>query len=400
MRRAASIAVLAALLAVEAGAKTLVIFDTPAKPFSMVDEVAPVAILLTRFDPAPLRKAAAEITTQDITDADRVVLVGVAGVPKLSKEVLAALAGKPLLGIGAAASLAAGASGESKPKAVAGGHVVLGDSEWEARIDPFYASAPAGAEATANVVRDGKAQPLAWSKGDRFGFGALPGAPPLSDIFSDLLVDFYGAPGKPAAMYFLVEDFNPSSGSAALRRLSDYFAHLGVPFAVSTQVRNVPQGTAIEPRDEFLAALRHAQSRGGVVLLRGADSAADIEKFRADGIAPAGFDDAPAAVGLPLHTGRISYKPSPDSEPEPFPASTALLLPDGAKLLPANVRGGADGVALDVVAERIRGIASMRGGVAGVVIPAWLPFQSMRDIADAARSSGVPVAEPLILSQQ
>jgi hypothetical protein len=57
-------------------------------------------------------------------------------------------------------------------------------------------------------------------------------------------------------------------------------------------------------------------------------------------------------------------------------------------------------VALDVVAERIRGIASMRGGVAGVVIPAWLPFQSMRDIADAARSSGVPVAEPLILSQQ
>jgi hypothetical protein len=59
------------------------------------------------------------------------------------------------------------------------------------------------------------------------------------------------------------------------------------------------------------------------------------------------------------------------------------------------VRGGLDGVHHDVVRSQVRRIVSFRGGLAGVVIPAWLPFQSMRDLVDAARSVEVSVADPL-----
>ena len=62
---------------------------------------------------------------------------------------------------------------------------------------------------------------------------------------------------------------------------------------------------------------------------------------------------------------------------------------------PANVRGGLDGELLTEIRKQVRDIVSFRGAVAGVVIPAWLPFQSMRDVVDAARSSGVLAIDPV-----
>ena len=47
------------------------------------------------------------------------------------------------------------------------------------------------------------------------------------------------------------------------------------------------------------------------------------------------------------------------------------------------------------VRAQVRRIVSFRGGVAGLVVPAWLPFQSMRDLVDAAREVQAPVADPL-----
>jgi hypothetical protein len=54
-----------------------------------------------------------------------------------------------------------------------------------------------------------------------------------------------------------------------------------------------------------------------------------------------------------------------------------------------------DGDLLTDIRRQVRDIVSFRGGVAGIAIPAWLPFQSMRDLADAARSVGVASLDPL-----
>jgi hypothetical protein len=37
----------------------------------------------------------------------------------------------------------------------------------------------------------------------------------------------------------------------------------------------------------------------------------------------------------------------------------------------------------------------LRGGVAGIVMPAWLPFQHLRDLVDACLQSALPVIDPL-----
>jgi hypothetical protein len=62
---------------------------------------------------------------------------------------------------------------------------------------------------------------------------------------------------------------------------------------------------------------------------------------------------------------------------------------------PANVRGGLDGDLVSSIRTQVRDIIPFRGAVAGIVIPAWLPFQSMRALADAARSFGIAPIDPL-----
>jgi len=54
-----------------------------------------------------------------------------------------------------------------------------------------------------------------------------------------------------------------------------------------------------------------------------------------------------------------------------------------------------DGIALDEVRKNIGQIARLRGGVAGIVMPAWLPFQHLRDLVDACLQSALPVIDPL-----
>lgn len=393
MRRLVFAAILAALAPAGAFGKTLLVYDAVAKPFSMVDEVEPVAILLSRYDAEPLRRSAGELDSGDAAASERVVVVGVGGMPVFKNSVLSEILKKPLLAVGAAAPLAEGKAAGVKSRPVTDGKLRFRGREWPVRVDPFYPVEAQGGTVLAEVADSGGAEPLGWGDGTRFGFAALPGTGRLADVFSDLLVDFFGRTERPARVFYLVEDFNPGSGTASVRRLADYLAHCKAPFAVSVQLREIPAGVEPVPRGEFMDALRHIQARGGVVLLRGKDSAADIEKLRSEGIEAAGFENAAGQAELPLQVGRVFYKPTPDSEPEPFAASTALKLPGGGTLFPENVRGGVDGQALEIVADHVRNIGLLRGGIAGVVIPAWMPFQSMRDIVDAARSAGVPAGD-------
>ena len=93
--------------------------------------------------------------------------------------------------------------------------------------------------------------------------------------------------------------------------------------------------------------------------------------------------------------GSWSYQPIPGGENAGFRSHSLLNISKEAVLLPLNVPGGMDGEADEYVKKTIREMASLRGSMAGVVIPAWLPFQKMRDLIDGARSVGMKVIDPL-----
>jgi hypothetical protein len=54
-----------------------------------------------------------------------------------------------------------------------------------------------------------------------------------------------------------------------------------------------------------------------------------------------------------------------------------------------------DGAVNAELLKMIRGISSLRGGLAVVVIPAWMRFQDMFAAVEAARSSSLPVIDPV-----
>jgi hypothetical protein len=397
---AALLVAIGAAAPARAAGGTLLVYDSLAKPFSLEDEVEPVAILLSRFETNLVRREAGALKPDDIRDASHIVVVGTAGVPAFDPECRRLLESTktPLMAVGGAVALAKGGipSTRVRPAAVADGTVRHLGSRWPARVDPLFPVEVDASQVLAAVVDGKRESVLCFREGNRFGFAALPSAPPLSMVFSDALVEFYGAPEPPpASMLFVVEDFHPGCSPASMRRLVDYFSHLGIPFAVSTQMQRLPEGVEAMPEEEFLETLRYAQTRGGRVFPKGAEGLASASKFQEAGLAPAGVADPAPIDPAAIQIGRLFYRKSPGDDPEPFPLHHPLRLAKGGWLWPANVRGGLDGGHLDAVRSQVRRIVSFRGGVAGVVVPAWLPFQSMRDLVDAARGVEVPVSDPL-----
>jgi hypothetical protein len=379
---------------------TLLIYDSITKPFSMEDEVEPVAILLTRFDRNLQRREAKAVQASEIESASHIVLVGTSGFPALDSASLEALRStkSAVMAVGGAAPFAAGEIPSSRSRAEARGEGAVRylGTRWAARVDPWFPVKVDSARILAAVVSGQREWPLCFRFGNRFGFAALPSDPPLSMVFSDVLVDFYEIPEPPAAsILFVVEDFHPGCSASSMRRLVDYFSHQGIPFAVSTQMQSLPEGVEPMTQEEYFETLRYAESHGGRIFLKGGEGTDSSLKYLEAGLTPAGVADAVQADPSAIHIGRIFYRRTPGEEPVPFPLHTPLRLENGGWLWPANVRGGLDGVHHDVVRSQVRRIVSFRGGLAGVVIPAWLPFQSMRDLIDAARSVEVSVADPL-----
>ena len=379
---------------------TLLVYDSLSKPFSLEDEIEPVAILLSRFEPNLVRRTAKELQAEDIRNASHIVVVGAAGFPEFDPAVRKLLESTktPLMAVGGAVALAKGAipSTRPAPAAVADGTVRHLGTRWPARVDPLFPVEADAAGVLAAVVDGKRESVLCFREGNRFGFAALPSAPPLSMVFSDVLVDFYGAPEPPAAsMVFVVDDFHPGCSSESIRRLSDYFSHLQIPFAVSTQMQRLPEGVEAMPEEEFLEALRYVELRGGRIFLKGGEGMASALKLQEAGLTPAGVADPAEIDPGGIQIGRVFYRRSPGSDLVPFPLHVPMPLEKGGWLWPSNVRGGLDGIHLKAVRSQVRRIVSFRGAVAGVVIPAWLPFQSMRDLVDAARAVEVPVSDPL-----
>ena len=376
----------------------LLVYDFATKPFSMENEIDPISILLQRFTTDIQRRTAKEVTLADLEKANRIVVAGIGGFPALSPGCLEYLqkTTKPMVTIGAAAGFANGGAraGGVKAEALAKGKLIYLGSEWSASVDPYFPVEVDASKVLARVGPAGKEVPLCWRSGNRIGFAALPSSPPLSMVFSDVLLDVFGpANNSPPALLFIVRDFNPSCSAESLRRLTDYFAHHRIPFAVTTQMRDLPEGTEPMPREEFLGALEYASSHGGRIFLRGGEGLKDAAKF--EPIKPSGIEEPDQPDTSALQIGRPTYARIPEEPNSPFFIHAPMRLPGGGWMWPANVRGGVDGELLADIRKQVRDIVAFRGSVAGVVIPAWMPFQSMRDVVDAARSCGVTAIDPV-----
>lgn len=382
----------------EASSETLLIHDTLSKPFSMVNEIAPIQTAVSRFDSKVNTRTSKGVEVSDVQSADFIILAGITDFPNLSRDVLDELkkTSKRVLAIGAAAGFA---SNDSSTVSIAAAHlekahITYRGHEWVAPIDPFFGRSCSGAKTLIGL--SGKnSPPLAWQAGNRYAFAALPSDRLLSMLFVDVLLDFYGEENQPSAcMVFLVEDFNPSCNPATLRRLVDYFAYRKFPFLVSVQMSEVPPGSDLCPRDQFLDAIRYAVSHGGRILLHGPNGGARLETFRKEGIEIAGREGI-LEPGEGFQIGNHLIQRIPGEAPVPWVSAVPMRTSKGGVMLSPNVRAGVDGTANEELKSTLREISAFRGAVAVVLVPAWMRFQDSMAALQAAESTDLPVIDAL-----
>ncbi|MEI8294285.1 MAG: hypothetical protein WCG66_09905 [bacterium] len=384
------------LVAASATSSTLLIHDTLSKPFSLVNEVAPFQTILTRFDTSVKTLADSKVEAADLEQADFILLAGISGFPKLKPEALRSLQNlsKPVMAIGAASPFASRKSSSKASTPFDQAKLAYRGQEWTIRLDPFYVESDSDIQVLAKVSSPKGAYPLAWRMDNRFGFASLPSEAPLSMVFSDVLLDFYGASVQASpALVFVVKDFNPSCNPSTLRRLADYFDHLKIPFVVTTQMREVPPGVEIIPRGDFLDALRYAQTHGARVFLEGGDGPERSEVFLKEGIRILGSTDA-ASDTTGMVIGDVLLQRTPGEPLVPYSTAVPLRRAAGGWLIPANVHSGMDGSANDETLRSIREITSFRGGLAVLVVPAWMRFQDMLAAVETGRSTNLPAIDP------
>lgn len=386
--------------------KTLMVYDTLAKPFSLVNEVAVIKTLLGRFQTRVEARQAEAVTLPEIAEADYLIVVGVSGVPRVPDSVRQALneGSRPAIYVGWAAALAAPGRGPSPAtQAVRDAVVEYAGKKWSVTLDPFVVVSNVPAGPLAVIVSPAPRRHLAWRDGTRFAFASLPVPGAVSLIFSDLLLDFYAAaPTAPAALVYLVQDFHPGCDAGAFRRLVDYLAARGDRFAVSVRLKShLPPAAAAMPDGQFFEALRYAQAHGGRVVLRPEMSGEQVRRLLDEGLVPLACELPPgnrlpsrSLQGISFGTalGKIEAA-GPKGSAQAVSASSLMTGPDQIVVIPLNVDPASASTSARGIAAEVSELALLRGTIAGVVIPAWFPFQKMRDAVDEARRSGLRGAD-------
>ena len=388
------------------GSTTLIIYDTLGKPFSLVNEVSIISTLLQRFHTRVEARQANAVTVPEISDADYVIVVGVSGVPRLAEPVRQALieGSRPTVYMGWAASLAvSGRSQAPRLEAVRNARVKYAGGEWSLSLDPFLAINTVPSDPLAVIVSPSPRRYLVWRDGTKFAFATLPVPGAVSLIFSDLLLDFYAVKQTaPPALVYLVQDFHPGCDANAFRRLVDYFAARGDRFAVSVRLKSPLKTDALPmPDAQFFEVLRYAQTHGGRVVLRPEVSAEQVRRLLDEGVVPLACElpsesqrPARALQGISFGTalGKIEAA-GPKGASQPVSASSVMTGEDQLLVIPLNVDPASASTSARGIAAEVSELARLRGTVAGVVIPAWFPFQKMRDAVDEARRSGLRGAD-------
>jgi len=81
--------------------------------------------------------------------------------------------------------------------------------------------------------------------------------------------------------------------------------------------------------------------------------------------------------------------PGPKGAAQVLSASSVMNGQDEVMIIPLNVDPASASTSARGIAVEVAELARLRGTMAGVVIPAWFPFQKMRDAVDEARRSGL-----------
>lgn len=388
-----------------ADSTTLVVYDTLAKPFSMINEVSVISTLLGRFATRIEMRQADAVSVADVEKADYLVVAGIADVPRLSEAVRETFdkSARPVAYVGwASRSALPGRGPAMRAQSLPDARIDYAGSQFTTDLDPFFAIGTVPAEPLAVVVSPAPRRYLAWRDGMKFAFASLPTPGAGSLIFSDLLLDFYGVKDTPpATLVYLVQDFHPGCDAGAFRRLVDYFAARGDRFAVSVRLQPPRTGSAAMADEQFFDALRYAQSHGGRVVLRPETSAAQVRRLVDAGLVPLACE-LPAGAKRPTRPlqgisfgtalGRIEA-PGPKGSTQPVSASAVMAGNGSALVIPLNIDPAYASTHERGIAVEVGELARLRGTVAGVVIPAWYPFQKMRDAVDDARRSGLRGAD-------
>ena len=273
-----------------AGAKTMVVYSATHAPFSLADDLAALKLQLRRVASQLETVPLAQADTNKIAAADYVVIFCPQPFPNLAPEILQAVAHcpHPVLWVGYGADQLTRLSefkGQFEVAAFAAEKpaetVSYLGRDWNQPLAVWLPVEMPATNAATNIImsvavtNDGVkvSHPICWRSGPVTFFTALPTTTAAGVLFSDMLLDFFGASASASSVCVRIDGYHCHQDHEEFRHLVDYLHERGRPFVVGVVPAYWnPETKKIQEMDsqpEFVAALRYAQKNGGRLVLQG-----------------------------------------------------------------------------------------------------------------------------------
>jgi hypothetical protein len=430
-----------------AEAKTLVLFGHTRSAYSLGNDLALLELQLQRVAARLETRPFSEASSNQLAEADYIVVFCPQPDLLFPTNALLSLASldKPLLWVGY------GAEQLTNWPSIAGqvewepglsrlfDRVEYRGQEWDvpgAQWIPLRLTTSSTARAIMELPREGgeAPRPVCWAVGRVTVYSAVPAPNPLSFLFADALLDFYGATNLPEARLFLrIDDYQAQSNHREFKRAIDYLHSRRHPFflSVTPEWKNPLTGSLedLDSAPEFVEGLRYAQQRGGRLLLNGCvrDASGRGEFWDIDLDRP---PESTQAAGLRARLDRaihllLKHDLLPLAWHTPQDAATRDVLRElsavfstsvdrpqlsdathlekgliagltldayGRQIVPENL-GYVSGVATNGLAE-LRGRAEflrrLRGSVSGCFIHAWQPYEKWTGLVETLEALRMP----------
>jgi uncharacterized protein YdaL len=436
-----------------ADAKTLVIYSETRSPYSLANELTALKLQLRRVASQLDTVLAAKVDTNQLAAADYVVVFCPQPFPNFAPEILEALAHsvRPVLWVGYGADQMARLpefKGQFDVAPFASDKRVetvnyLGRN-WNLPLPVWLPAQLDDTNGSTNIIMtvpvaaNGElaTHPLCWRRGAVTFFTALPTSTATSALFSDLLLDFFGATAPASAVCLRIDGYHCHQDHLEFRHMVDYLHERGRPFVVGVVPAYWDPVTKkiqeLDSQPEFVSALRYAQKNGGRLVLQGyvnarksgtgqepefwdstldrpfADDSAEyvrervyqgVRKLVKQGLFPIGWQTPFNAashtdyeeIAKHFSTAIERVQLSDATGLENF-GGTAVAQDDfGRRIVPENL-GAVTGTtnALAAIQSRVEILTKLRGTVATVSFPAYLTEEKLIPAARLLEQTKLP----------